>query len=212
MALASALGAAPRLLVLALPRGGVPVAAEVASILQSPLDVLVVRKLGVPWQPELAMGAVTASARVLDEQLIEQLHISPADLDQIFERESVELSRREKLYRPGRPPQEIRNRTVLLVDDGLATGLTMMAAVRHVRMHKPEKIIAAVPVASRQALETIGREADQCVCLAVPSPFYAVGEWYVDFPAVGDREVIETLARFERPSIRPDVEDASHAQ
>jgi putative phosphoribosyl transferase len=183
-------------IVLALPRGGVPVGFEVARALGLPLDVIVVRKLGVPWQPELAMGAIASGGvRVLDEALIRQERISQEDVEAIAVREEHEAERREQLYRTGRAALELQNRTVILVDDGLATGSTMLAAVKCVKSLQPSTVIVAVPVASRQACKHMRQIADQCVCLAVPEPFRAVGEWYQDFRQTSDTEVRELLSR-----------------
>jgi putative phosphoribosyl transferase len=184
--------------VLALPRGGVPVAFEVAKALGASLDVLVVRKLGVPWQPELAMGAVARGAgipavRILDEKLIRHEGISSAEVEAISAREAAEAERREQLYRADRPPLDLRNRTVILVDDGLATGSTMLASVQVVKSLSPSAIIVAVPVVSRLACAHIRQVADDCVCLAAPMPFRAVGEWYEDFHQISDAEVRELL-------------------
>jgi len=183
-------------IVLALPRGGVPVAFEVARALGLPLDVIVVRKLGVPWQPELAMGAIASGGvRVLDQQLIRMEGISQEDIEAIATREEQEAERREQLYRAGRPSLELLNRTVILVDDGLATGSTMLAAVKCVKSLEPSAVIVAVPVASRQAREHLRHEADECVSLAIPDAFGAVGEWYQDFRQTSDAEVWELLSR-----------------
>ncbi len=177
-------------IVLALPRGGLPVGLEVAKKLRAPLDVVIVRKLGVPWQPELAMGAIASgSVQTLDQDLIRELRISREEIDAVIDREKVELERREKLYRKGQPALDLRGRTVLLVDDGLATGSTMLVAARYVRSLKPGRTLIAVPVASVQACERLKREADECICLATPEPFVAVGQWYADFPQVNDSEV-----------------------
>ena len=183
-------------IVLALPRGGVPVGFEVARALGFPLDVIVVRKLGVPWQPELAMGAIASGGvRVLDENLIRQADISREDVEAIAGREEQEAERREAIYRVGRPPLELRDRTVILVDDGLATGSTMLAAVKCVNSLLPSAVIVAVPVASRQACAHLRDQADECVCLAIPEPFVAVGEWYQDFRQTSDAEVRDLLRR-----------------
>lgn len=181
--------------VLALARGGVPVGAEVASALHAQLDVLVVRKLGVPWQPELAMGAIAGTTRVLDFRLILNLRISDEEVEEVVARESEERARREKLYRAGLPAISVRDRTVAIVDDGLATGSSMIAAVRYVRSLGPQKVIVAVPVGSSEACSRLEQEANECVCLAVPEPFFAVGEWYTDFRQVTDAEVSEILKR-----------------
>lgn len=185
--------------VLALPRGGVPVAFEVAKAIGASLDVLVVRKLGVPWQPELAMGAVARgggipAVRILDEKLIRHEGISPAEVEAISAREAAEAERREQLYRADRPPLDLTKRTVILVDDGLATGSTMLAAVQFVKSLSPSAVIVAVPVVSRLACAHIRRVADDCMCLATPMPFRAVGEWYEDFRQISDAEVRALLS------------------
>jgi len=177
-------------IVLALPRGGLPIGLEVAKKLRAPLDVVIVRKLGVPWQPELAMGAIASgSVQTLDHDLIRALGVSRAQIEAVIDKEKVELERREKLYRKGRPALDLRGRTALLVDDGLATGSTMLVAARYVRSLKPARTLIAVPVASVQACERLKTEADDCICLATPEPFVAVGQWFADFPQVTDSEV-----------------------
>jgi putative phosphoribosyl transferase len=186
-------------IVLALPRGGLPVGAEIAQTLKAPLDLVVVRKLGVPWQPELAMGAIAGGTRVLDHQLIRELYISDEEVEAIVAREAQEMERREKLYRRGLPAPDLRGRTVVLVDDGLATGSTMLAAARYVRSSRVQKLIIAVPVASSQACSRLRMEADECICLAVPEPFFAVGEWYVEFRQVTDAEVQQILKDSHSP-------------
>lgn len=181
-------------IVLALPRGGVPVGREVAKVVHAPLDVVVVRKLGVPWQPELAMGAIAGgSAQVLNEELIAELRLSRHDINAAVAKERAELERREKLYRGGRPAPDLRGRVVLLVDDGLATGSTMLVAARYVRALKPAKMIIAVPVGSVEACALLRSEADELVCLATPESFMAVGEWFRDFRQVSDLEVQRLL-------------------
>lgn len=183
-------------IVLALPRGGVPVGFRVASALRVPLDIVVVRKLGVPWQPELAMGAIAGGSEpMLDSDLTRALDISEQEIDVVVARERAEIERREKLYRGGRLGPELRGRTVVLVDDGLATGSTMVVAARHVRSLKPARLIVAVPIASVQACNWIRQEADECVCLATPEPFAAVGQWYIDFRQTSDTEVQRILTQ-----------------
>jgi len=181
-------------LVLGLARGGLPVAFEVAKALRAPLDVLVVRKLGVPGQPELAMGAIAVDGtRVLDEDIIRGLGISSEAVEAVAQREQKELERREELYRVGRPPLNLHGRTAILVDDGLATGSTMLAAIQFCKQLSPQRIVLAVPVASRTALEKLRPEVDECLCLAAPEFFYAVGLWYQDFPQTTDAVVKSLL-------------------
>lgn len=179
--------------VLALPRGGVAVAKEVADALKAPLDVVVVRKLGVPWQPELAMGAISSGVRVLDAGLIADLRISSQQIEIVATKESQEIARREKLYRGDMPPINLCGKTIVLVDDGLATGSTMMAAVRCVRNLDPGRVIVAAPVCSAEACSRLTKEADECVWLAQPEPFCAVGQWYEDFHQATDAEVQKLL-------------------
>jgi len=183
-------------LVLALPRGGVPVAFEVAQALGAPLDVFVVRKLGVPGYEELAMGAVaTGGVRVLNDEIVRGLGISDHQIDAVVARELHELARRERLYRGDRPPPDVAGRTVILVDDGLATGATMRAAVAALRQRQPARIVIAVPTASPDTSEALKAEADDVVCAVTPEPFLAVGDWYEDFTQTTDDEVRELLAR-----------------
>ncbi len=186
--------------VLALPRGGLPVAVEVAHSLKAAIDVVVVRKLGVPWQPELAMGALAGQTRVLDHQLIRDLRVSEEEVEAIVARETAELDRQERLFRKGRPPLNLKGRTVVLVDDGIATGSTMLAAARHVRSFAPERLIIAVPVCSAQALHTLTKEVDEVIYLATPEPFFAVGEWYTEFEQISDAAVQQMLARTHAPA------------
>jgi putative phosphoribosyl transferase len=175
--------------VLALTRGGVPVGFAVADRLRLPLDIIVARKVGVPWQPELAMGAIAGITRILDEPMIQQLAIADEDVEAIVAREQAEMQRREELYRGAFPALEITDRTAIVVDDGLATGSTMIAAIRHARSLHPARVIVAVPVGSKQACQLLRKEADDVVCLATPEHFCAVGEWYRDFGQVDDTEV-----------------------
>jgi predicted phosphoribosyltransferase len=186
----------PNLVVLALPRGGVPVAFEVASALQAPLDVFLVRKIGVPGQEELAMGAVaTGGVRVLNQGIVQALDIPAEALDAMTEQARLELTQRERLYRDDRPPPEVKGRTVILVDDGLATGSSMRAAVAAMRQQHPARIIVAVPVASASTCEELQDEVEEVVCLLTPEPFHAVGLWYEDFSQTTDEEIRELLDR-----------------
>jgi len=186
----------PDVLVLTLPRGGVPVAYEVARGLGTPLDVFVVRKLGVPGYEELAMGAIaTGGVRVLNDQLVERLGIGEQTIEAIAARERQELERRERLYRGDRPPPDVRGRTVILVDDGLATGATMHAAIEALWQQNPAHIVVAVPTASPEACEEMKEKADDVICAITPEPFYAVGRWYQDFSQTADEEVGILLAR-----------------
>jgi len=183
-------------LVLALPRGGVPVAFEVARLLHAPLDVFLVRKLGVPGHEELAMGALASGgARVLNEEVVSGLHISEEVIATVAAREQEELARRERAYRGDRPAPEVRDRTVILVDDGLATGSTMRAAIAALRQKHPARIVVAVPVGAHDTCAELQTEADEAVCARMPEPFHAVGLWYDDFTQTTDEEVHELLAR-----------------
>ena len=180
----------PDVLVLALPRGGVPVAYEVARALNAPLDVFLVRKLGVPGQEELAMGAIaTGGVRVLNEDVVSLLQIPDEVIDSIAESEWRELERRERLYRDDRPLPDMHGRTVILIDDGLATGSSMRAAVAALRQQGPARIVVAVPVAAAPTCEDFRAEVDEVVCAQTPEPFYAVGSWYKDFSQTSDAEV-----------------------
>jgi putative phosphoribosyl transferase len=182
-------------LVLALPRGGVPVAREIAARLDAELDVLIVRKLGTPGQRELALGAIASGGiRVLNEALVQDLGITAKEIDAIAASEGREIERREALYRGKRARPEIANRIVLLVDDGVATGATMRAAIAALRQRGPASIVVAVPVAAADTLRVLETEADEVVCLATPTPFWAVGQWYVRFDQVSDGEVRDLLA------------------
>jgi putative phosphoribosyl transferase len=181
--------------VLALPRGGVPVGYEIAKALGAPLDVFVARKLGVPGYPELAMGAIASGGRaVFDQALVQRLGISEDAIRQVIAQESRELERREAAYREGRPPLELSGKTVILVDDGLATGATMRAAARAVKEHRPERVIVAVPVAAAQTCDELRGDVDEIICAVTPEPFYAVGLWYENFDQTTDEEVRELLA------------------
>lgn len=186
----------PDTIVLALPRGGVPVAFEVAQSLNAPLDVLVVRKLGVPGHEELAMGAIASGgARVLNEDVVRHLRIPPAVIDQVAEREQREMERRERAYRGGRPPLDAPGRTAILVDDGLATGSTMRAAVNALRRQEPRRVVVAVPAAAPAICDEFRAYVDEIVCAVMPEPFYAVGMWYEDFRQTTDEEIQALLER-----------------
>lgn len=183
-------------LVLALPRGGVPVAAEVARILEAPLDLLIVRKLGVPGRPELAMGAIASGGvRVINREIEEHLNIPGEVIEAVVVREFQELQRRERVYRGERPAADPAGKTVILVDDGLATGATMEAAIRAVDQRDPERIIVAVPVSSAFAFRRLVRLVDHLVCLAAPEPFGSVGSWYTEFEQVSDQTVTLLLSQ-----------------
>jgi len=180
--------------VLALPRGGVPVAFEVARELKAPLDVFVVRKLGVPGHPELAMGAIASGGvRVLSDDLIRELAIPRSLVEQVSAREQLELERRERAYRGDRVMPSLQHHTVILVDDGLATGATMEAAVRAARTHEPARIVVAVPVGAEETCARLRETADEVVCAATPEPFRAVGLWYDRFDQTTDEEVMALL-------------------
>ena len=180
-------------IVLALPRGGVPVAFEVARALHLPLDVFVVRKLGIPGHEEYAMGAIASGGvRVMNPD-VDGLRIPREAIDEVTQRESRELARREMHYRGDRPPVDLAGQTAILVDDGLATGSTMRAAVRAVRQLQPSRIVVAVPVASPEACDALHGEADQVICAVTPHPFVAVGAWYLRFDQTSDEEVRELL-------------------
>lgn len=185
----------PDVLVLALPRGGVPVAYEVARALEAPLDVFLVRKLGVPGQEELAMGAIaTGGVRVLNDEVLRLLPISPEDIEQVTRDELRELERRERAYRDDLPLPEVRGRTVILIDDGLATGSTMRAAVAAVRQLGPARVVVAVPVAAASTAEEFRALVDDFVCVLAPEVFYSVGSWYDDFRQTTDAEVRQLLS------------------
>lgn len=186
----------PDTIVLALPRGGVVTAAAIAEELDLPLDVLVVRKLGTPGHEELAMGAIGAGGvRVLNDEVIRTLQIPTSQIDAVTRRESFELARRELRFRGGQPPLQLAGRTVIVVDDGLATGATMSAAIAVVHAQRAARIVLAVPVAPIETCERLRLVADELVYLETPEPFQAVGYWYVDFDQVQDDEVVRTLER-----------------
>jgi putative phosphoribosyl transferase len=188
--------------VLALPKGGVPVAAEVAATLGAPLDVLVVRKIGVPWNPEFALGAIASGGMmVLDMHSLDELGLTRSDVEPVIQAERRELTRRESLYRSERPFPTLAGQVVILVDDGLATGATMQAAVAALRTKGPSQVVVAVPVASREACETLEPMVDRVVCVATPEPFFGVGVWYEDFSQTTDEEVLSLLAGNDVPML-----------
>jgi predicted phosphoribosyltransferase len=189
----------PDVLVLALPRGGVPVAYEVARALDAPLDVFLVRKLGVPRHEEFALGAIaTGGVRVINQDVVRGLDIPPGTIDAIAAKEQQELERRERVYRGDRPAPDLRGRIVILVDDGLATGATMHAAVKALRQQGAGRVIVAVPIAPPETCEQLREEVDDIVCAVTPEPFHAVGLWYEDFSQTTDDEVRDLLARSTR--------------
>jgi predicted phosphoribosyltransferase len=194
--LATRLGAIDDAIVLALPRGGVPVGYEVAKAINAPLDVFIVRKLGVPGHEELAMGAIASGGvRVLNRDVLDYARVTQPQLDAVAAREERELARREAEYRGNRAPLDVRERAVIIVDDGLATGSTMRAAVQALRAMEPKRVIVAVPVAAAQTCEDLREIADEMVCLRTPEPFEAVGLWYDDFTQTTDAEVHALLSR-----------------
>jgi putative phosphoribosyl transferase len=187
----------PDLLVLALPRGGVAVGFEVARALQAPLDVCVVRKLGLPGHEEYAMGAIASGGiRVMNP--LPGLTVAPQEVEAVVAREQAELARRERLYRGESPAPDLQGRTVIVVDDGLATGSTMRAAVLAIRQQHPARLVVAVPVGAAETCAMLRQDADEVVCAAMPSPFHAVGLWYRDFPQASDDEVHELLDEARR--------------
>lgn len=198
--LAETYGQQSDVIVLGLPRGGVPVAYEVAQTLNAPLDVLIVRKLGVPGHEEMAMGAITADGdRILNRAVIRQLDIGDEAIETVARREQQELQRRQAAYRQTSPSQ-LTGKTVILVDDGMATGASMMAAVLAVKNQNPTQLVVAVPVASPTTCSYFEPEVDEVVCLASPEPFRAVGAWYVEFPQTSDNEVQDYLAKARQTS------------
>jgi putative phosphoribosyl transferase len=189
----------PNLVVQALPRGGVPVAYEVARALHAPLDIYLVRKLGVPGHEELAMGAIASGGfRVLNDDLVRALKIPPEVVDQVTRREQKELERREQAYRGDRPRLELRGHTVILIDDGLATGASMRAAVAGIRAQSPAHIVVAVPTAAIETCQMFQSQVDEVVCATTPTPFFGVGYWYEDFSQTSDTEVIALLEQAAR--------------
>lgn len=191
----------PDLIVLTLPRGGAPVGFEIARELGAPLDVFLVRKLGVPGHEELAMGAIaTGGVRVLNDDVVRMLAISDSAIDQVTDAEARELARREREYRDDLPPPDVQGCTVILVDDGLATGSTMRAAIAALRAQGPAKIVVAVPVAAPEVCDAFRPLVDEVICAVTPEPFHAVGLWYDDFSPTTDAEVREVLTRSRGPT------------
>lgn len=183
-------------IVLALPRGGVPVAYEVAKALAAPLDVFLVRKLGLPGHAELAMGAIASGGvRILNQEVIQAMRIPGEVIDAVSQRVQQELTRREQLYRDDNPSPLLQDRIAILVDDGLATGANMAAAVTALRAHKPEEIVVAVPIAAAESCELFAQRVDRMVCLETPDPFFGVGLWYEDFTQVRDEQVRDLLTK-----------------
>jgi putative phosphoribosyl transferase len=183
-------------IVLALPRGGVPVAYEVASALGAPMDVFLVRKLGTPGHRELAMGAIASGGvRVLNDDVVRWYGIPEAAIERVAREEEQELQRRERAYRDDLPAPDLANRTVILIDDGLATGSTMRAAAQAMRLHHPSRVVIAVPVGAPQTCTELAAVADEVICARMPEPFSAVGQWYLNFNQTGDEEVRDLLQK-----------------
>lgn len=184
--------------VLALPRGGVPVGFEIASALEAPLDIVLVRKIGAPWERELAVGAIVGNGtveRVIDPALLAELDVPESYIEEEVARQTAIIDQRRKLYYRDRPPTDVRGCTALVVDDGIATGATMRAALRGIRRREPRKLVLAVPVAPAETIAALREEVDEIVCLTMPEPFWAIGAFYSDFRQVDDREVVRLLAR-----------------
>jgi len=183
-------------IVLGIPRGGVPVAFEVAEALNAPLDIFLSRKLGVPGQEELAFGAVASGGvRVLDDDLIESVGISKQEIEEITGKVRAELERRERVFRGDRPPLELEGKIAILIDDGIATGSSMRAAIKALRLHKPAKVVVAIPVAPLSTCHRLRTKVDELICVYMPESFYAIGQFYADFTQVADEEVTELIRR-----------------
>ncbi len=197
-------------IVLGLPRGGVVVAFEVAKALDVPLDIFLVRKLGAPGQEELAVGAIASGGvRVMNQDVVVALGLSQAQIEAIAAREQAELERRERAYRGESSPPDLAGKTLIVVDDGLATGASMRTALRSLRSHSPARIVLAVPTAPRSTCAALEREVDEAVCLMTPEPFYAIGQWYADFSQTSDQEVVKLLSEAAAFG-RPRAESAPH--
>ncbi len=192
----------PDVIVLALPRGGVPVASEIAQQLNLPLDVCLVRKLGVPGRKELAMGAIASrGVRIINHEVVDWLHLSPDVIEQVAQNEQQELERRDLLYRQNRPLPEIRDRTIILVDDGIATGATLKAAIATLQQQQPKAIVVAVPLAPPTTCQTLTTEVERVVCLRTPDPLHSISLWYQDFSQTTDEEVQQLLALASQPRV-----------
>ncbi len=203
----------PNLLVLALPRGGVPVAFEVAKALHAPLDIFIVRKLGVPGHEELAMGAIASGGvRVLNESVVRMLNIPDSVIEAVAAQELKELQRRERAYRNGHPAPNVRGCTIILIDDGLATGASMRAAAAALREQQPARIIVAVPTAAPETCEDFRKEVDDIVCAITPEPFYGVGMWYQDFSQTTDEEVKQLLQEARTMNLSTHAEEKQEEQ
>ncbi len=188
----------PNVIVLGIPRGGVVVAAEVARALNAPLDVFLAHKLGAPFNPELAIGAVTSTGEILlDELLVHELDISTDEIAREAEHQRAEIERRMHLYRQNRSPLDVQNKTVVLIDDGVATGSTVLASLRALRQMRPAKLILAIPVGPAETMHRLARECDQLIVLATPEPFWAVGRFYAQFGQTSDEEVIALLEKLQ---------------
>ncbi len=206
-ALAARLGhlSGENVIVLALPRGGVPVGAEIARALHVPLDVFNVRKLGVPWHDELAMGAIAAGGvRVLNEDVIAGAGVAVEDLDRVTAEQQIELERRERLYRDGRAAPNVSGKTVILVDDGIATGASARAAISVIRSQNPRRLILAVPVIQESVARELARDVDEVVAVLMPADLFAIGAWYVDFAQLSDDDVRDALAQAMREPVAGD--------